>query len=174
MFRALPEYAHKYVHVPIVAMLLCALTLVAKKWAGARAALITGLVATWHPFVVLHGAVWDDAFLATALLWTVIAIACYRGAQGSDSPGVLLSVAFLSGAAAVTRADCQVILLALAGIFLLLPRTKSMRATCLAAIIGIALALALWGARNRLVLGSFVLGSTHDGITLWERAASTG
>jgi len=168
MFKVLPEYLHKYVHVPIMAMLICALTLVAKQWAGARAALVTGLVATFHPFVALHGVVWDDAFLATALLWTVIAIVCYRGDRSPDRPLVLLSVAFLSGAAAVTRADCQVILLALGATFLFLPKTKSMRATCVAAIAGIALVLVVWGARNQLAVGSFVMGSTHDGITLWE------
>jgi hypothetical protein len=165
---ALPEYAHKYVHVPIIAMLTCALTLVAKKWAGARVALVTGLVATFHPFVVLHGVVWDDAFLATALLWTVIAIVCYRSDRGPDRPIVLVPVAFLSGAAAVTRADCQVILLLLGATFWLLPETKATRAACVAAIAGMALALVLWGARNKVAVGSFVVGTTHDGITLWE------
>jgi hypothetical protein len=38
----------------------------------------------------------------------------------------------------------------------------------MAAIAGILLALAVWGVRNRVVLGSFAVGSTHDGITLWE------
>jgi len=166
-FGVLPESAHKYVHVPVIALLTCALTLVAKKWASTRAALATGLIATCHPFVVLHGVVWDDAFLGTALLWSVIAIVCYRSDRSLGRP-FLAIVAFISGVAALTRSDCQVILLALGASFLFLPGTKAIRSAGVAAIAGIALGLVLWGARNQAAVGAFVIGSTHDGITLWE------
>ena len=42
-----------------------------------------------------------------------------------------------------------------------------------AAIAGLALALAVWGARNQAVLGEFFVGSSHDGITLFESNYAT-
>jgi hypothetical protein len=66
-----------------------------------------------------------------------------------------------AGAAAITRLEAVPMIVALLAL-------RPYRRAAAIAVAGVVMALSAWGIRNQLVLDHFVLGSTHDGITLWE------
>ncbi|MBI3695944.1 MAG: hypothetical protein HY238_14025 [Acidobacteria bacterium] len=48
------------------------------------------------------------------------------------------------------------------------PALRPLRVAAATLSLSVLLALTTSGLRNRLVTGEFALGSSHDGITLWE------
>lgn len=166
-----------YWHVPVAVALVVATAAMALALFGPAAALAAGTIAALDPLMVVHGPVYDDTFLAAALLWIVAAIAIGRWThRGSDRPGTrrlgeagtTIVLAAVSAWAAVTRTETS---LALAGAALcccLLPALRPLRRVGLAMALGVALGLGAWGARNAVVQHHLLLGSTHDGVTLWE------
>lgn len=179
-FRVLPAALTRYLHVPVTVLLVGAIVVVAFRIAGRAAGIAAGVVASIDPFVLWHGPVWDDAFLAAALEWAAFAliVTTVRAApEVSESGGRAVVTAGLivlvAGLAALTRTSSQVVLgLAGAGL-LVLPVFRPFRAAGAATLIGVAVALAAWGGRNYAVLGEFQTGSSHDGITLFESNYAT-
>jgi hypothetical protein len=119
-------------------------------------ALIAGFVAALDPVTLLHASNRDDAVLGSALVWAVFAIIALRWRGWGYVP---LFIA--AGAAAITRMEAVLLILPLLAL-------NPIRRAASIAVAGVVMALGVWGARNQLVLGHFVIGSTHDGITLWE------
>jgi hypothetical protein len=80
----------------------------------------------------------------------------------------MLGLAIASAGAALARLEAQMILLGIALATVAIPSLRELRRDALVIGVGVALALGAWGARNHSALGSFFVGSTHDGIALWE------
>jgi hypothetical protein len=163
-FSRFPPSLHRYLHVPIVVAFVIALALVAGRIGGPRLALATGLVAALDPFVIGHGPVWDDTFLAGAAEWSVLALLVYQ------PRGVLafVSVTILAGYAAITRTESQWAMAALGLCLIAIPALRKLRRLGVSVILGVVTAVSLWGIRNALVLGVFFVGSSHDGQTLHQ------
>ncbi len=166
VWRLLPEPLHRYAHVPVTALLVASVASVASLIGGARLALATGLVGSLQPFVVLHGPVWDDTFLSAALVWFSVGVVV-ADIQGSAPRWQLLALPLAAGWAAITRLEPQMIFASLA-VIACLPSGRRLRLPAGLAALGVLLALGAWGLRNRAVVGQFQIGSSHDGITLWE------
>lgn len=184
-FRLLPSACEPYLHVPVTLTLILAITAVALAAGGARVALLTGLIASLDPFVVIHGPVWDDLFLAAAAEWTLFAwlITELRRRSRGSIPGVraaarrhgvaFAAVVCLAAFAALTRMQSQILLGGAGLAVLTVPSLRPVRWMGGAIILGIAVGLGLWGARNQAVLGTPLLGTTHDGKTLFESTYAT-
>ena len=179
-FAAFPVPLHRYVHVPVTVLFVTAVCAVAFIVAGRGAAIAAGALASLDPFVVVHGPVWDDTFLAAALEWTCLAAIAYSLAQparvGRWPMG--LAVPVLAAAAALTRFQSQLDL-AILGLLLMWSawagRTSSRRSVPqrvwglgVALLFGVTAALVGWGARNAAVLGTFLVTTTHEGQVLWQ------
>jgi hypothetical protein len=151
-----------YWNVPVAALLIVSIAAVALACCGPTVALITGLVAALDPVTLLHASNRDDAVLGSALLWAVFALIALRW---RDAPRrhVANDVALFAaaGAAAITRTEAVLMILPLLAL-------KPIRRSAVVAVAGVVVALTAWGVRNQMVLGHFLIGSTHDGITLWE------
>jgi hypothetical protein len=119
-------------------------------------ALIAGFVAALDPVTLLHASNRDDAVLGSALVWAIFAIITLRWRGWGYVP---LFIA--AGAAAITRMEAVLLIVPLLAL-------GPIRRAAAIAVAGVVMALGVWGARNQLVLGHVVIGSTHDGITLWE------
>ena len=167
-FRWLPASLHRYLHVPVTVLLVLATAAMGFLIGGRAMALATGALAAFDPFVVVHGPVWDDTFLAAALEWSVLAFLLSRFTNARAEIGLmpLVLLAIAAGFAAVTRLQSQVLLGLIALAAMALPRLKPIRRTGFAIAAGIVLAVSAWGFRNFLVLGVFLLGTSHDGQTL--------
>lgn len=168
-FWLLPEPLHRYVHVPVAVGLASAVACVALALAGPVAAVAAGLVATLDPFVVLHGPVWDDTFLAAALEWAILGLLVAVLAS-ARRPGSALTSALvlLAGVTTLTRTQSPVILVAIGTAITVAPSMRHARHAGIAILAGVILALAGWGARNAIVLGTFYMGTTRDGKALYE------
>lgn len=185
-FRLLPTAAERYLHVPVTVLLIAASCAVAVRLAGPRAGLLTGLIACLHPYMLLHGPVWDDVFLGAAMEWTVfLAALCAVGRPGAapeapSAPGrrpglsrrrvwTLAAVAGVATAVAtLTRSQSMLTLGGFAVIVVLLPKLRPAWPVGVMIGLGAVLAAGGWGWRNHVVMGRFAVGSSHDGITLWE------
>jgi hypothetical protein len=175
IFRILPPPLHRFAHVPIAALLIIAVAAAAASFGGPRVGAAVAAVAALQPFVVRHGPVWDDTFLAAALVWLVLAVlarhwrpAGRAGETRAQRTLAMLGLALASGLAALTRLEAQVILLSIAIAALLVPSLRRLRREGCAVATGVLIGLGLWGMRNHVAVGSFFVGSTHDGIALWE------
>ena len=171
-FAVLPESLHRYLHVPVVVLFATSIAAVGFAAGGASLGLASGLAATFDPFVVWHGPVWDDTFLAAALDWSVFAIIATACAAMGGIPrigiGPLVFVAVAAAIAVVTRTQSQLVLASAAIGALSITRLRPLRPLACAILIGATVGLGVWGARNAAVLGSFVVGSTRDGKALFE------
>ena len=172
-FKALPEPLHRYIHLPVTALLIASVTAFAAVVGGARLGLATAIVASLEPFVIVHGPVWDDTFLAAALQWTALALlatAWYvrRPTRSPLSTAATAGAAIAIGAATLVRGDVPLFVALLVLVAWRTPALRALRWPVLSCAVASAAALVAWGARNRAVVGSFALGSSHDGITLWE------
>jgi hypothetical protein len=145
-----------YWNVPVAALLIVSISAVALALGGPTLALIAGIVAAIDPVTLLHASNRDDAVLGSALLWAVFAIIALRWRGLGD---VALFVA--AGAAAVTRLEAVLMIVPLLVL-------RPVRRAAVIAVAGVVVALSVWGLRNQRVLHHFMVGSTHDGITLWE------
>jgi hypothetical protein len=145
-----------YWNVPVAALLIVSIAAVALAVGGPVLALIAGLLAALDPVTLLHASNRDDAVLGSALVWAVFAMIALRWRGWAY---VALFVA--AGAAAMTRMEAVLMIVPLLAL-------KGVRRAATVAVAGVVVALGAWGVRNQLVLGHFVVGSTHDGITLWE------
>jgi hypothetical protein len=145
-----------YWNVPVAALLIVSIAAVGLAIGGPMLALIAGFVAALDPVTLLHASNRDDAVLGSALLWAVFAIIALRWRGWGYVP---LFIA--AGAAAITRMEAVLLIVPLLAL-------RPIRRAAAVAVAGVVMALGAWGARNQLVLGHFVIGSTHDGITLWE------
>lgn len=145
-----------YWNVPVAALFVVSVAAVALALGGPGLALIAGGIAALDPVTLLHASNRDDAVLGSALLWAVFAMIAlkWRG------PGYV-PVFIAAGLAAITRMEAVLMIVPLLAL-------KPVRRSALIAVAGVAVALGIWGLRNQRVLGHFVIGSTHDGITLWE------
>jgi hypothetical protein len=174
-FKIVPERLHPYIHLPVTMLLLAAVTAFAAILGGPRLAVATAAVASLEPFVVVHGPVWDDTFLAAALQWSVLALLAGmlygrwppRSLPYPD-PAATAGAAIAIGVAAVVRGDVPLFVALLALVVWRTPALLLLRGPVIYCALAAAVALTAWGARNQAVVGSFALGSSHDGITLWE------
>jgi hypothetical protein len=146
-----------YWNIPIAALLVVSVAAVAGVLGGPVLALAAGILAAIDPVTLLHASNRDDAVLGSALLWLVFALL----ALGRRDPVSRLALFAAAGAAAITRTEATIVIA-------LLLAVRPIRREAAIAVAGAVIALGAWGARNQLVLGHFVVGSTHDGITLWE------
>jgi hypothetical protein len=175
-FRSLPEAAWRYLHVPITIAFVTAVAAVGLLVGGRSIALATGLLASADPFIVVHGPVWDDAFLGAAAEWTVLA--CFLSVLARAQHGApdvarrrmlffcLLAAAAACGASA--RAQSQIVMAIMALAAILSSRFKGARRLAWAVLLGIAIAVGGWGARNVVAVETFFVGTSHDGLTLFE------
>jgi lipopolysaccharide/colanic/teichoic acid biosynthesis glycosyltransferase len=173
-FAVLPESFQRYLHVPVVVLLATSIAAVGFAAGGPPLGLAAGLIATFDPFVVIHGPVWDDTFLAAALDWSVFAIiatAC-AGAIPRIGSGMVMLVAIAAAIAVVTRTQSQLVLASTAIGALSITRLRPLRPLACTILIGATVGLGVWGARNAAVLGSFLVGSTRDGKALFESNCS--
>jgi hypothetical protein len=145
-----------YWNVPVAALLIVSIAAVGLAIGGPMVALIAGFVAALDPVTLLHASNRDDAVLGSALLWAVFAIIALRW-RGWGYVALFIA----AGAAAITRMEAVLLIVPLLAL-------RPIRRAAAIAVAGVVMALGVWGARNQLVLGHFVIGSTHDGITLWE------
>ena len=175
-FLLLPAPLQRYLHLPVTLLFVMAVTAVAMAAGGESLALVVGLIASLDPFVVAHGPIWDDTFLAAACDWFVFAVAVtvfVAATRGQDAPrsrtlALMVAIACLAGWAGVTRLQSQ-IQLGLAGVaIVVLPATRPMRWLGRSVLAGLAMAVGAWGVRNLIVLGVFFVGSSHDGQTLYQ------
>ena len=188
-FKLLPTATDRYLHVPVTVLLIVAACAAAVRVAGTRAGLIVGLLACLNPYTLLHGPVWDDLFLGAALEWTVFLAALNAlrlqnkardaAAEAADRPARIRgsrrgvwSLAVIAGAAAamatLTRSQSMLTLGGFAALVVLLPRLRPAWPVAVLVVVGVTLAAGGWGLRNRVVMGHFTIGSSHDGITLYE------
>ena len=172
-FASLPPAFWRYLHVPVTVVLVLAITAVAIALGGARLGLIAGLLATVDPFMLRHGTVWDDTFLAAAvewslgacLVWTLTGSPCCARLRARPA---LAALALAAMTGALTRLPAQITIAAAGLLTAVAPRFRIARAAGLALVLGVAIGVLGWGARNQLVLGQFFIGTSHDGITLLE------
>ena len=171
-FTALPEHLWPYLHVPVIVVLVTAIAAVAFVVGGAGLAVTVAAVASLDPYVVWHGPVWDDTLLAAALEWSLFAalIMLVAGGQlvGTRARGLMGVAVCVAGFAAITRTLSQLVLIAVGTLVTMNPRLRPARMIGFAMLVGVALALGAWGTRNMIVLGSFHLGSSHDGEVLFK------
>lgn len=170
-FALLPPGAWRYLHVPVVVLLVASITAAALSIGGPSLGWTAGLIAAFDPFVLVHGPVWDDAFLAAALEWSLFATLIGLAAKATASPArgaAIVALVVISGLAVLTRTQSQVTVGLLATSLLLVPRFKSLRVAGAAMLVGLTVALAAWGVRNARVIGTFEIGSTRDGKALFE------
>lgn len=169
-FETVPPRLLRFVHLPVTTLLLFSVAAFAGAFGGLRLACATALVATLDPFVVVHGPVWDDTFLAAALLWFALAVVGMRISTKATAPtsaSAILGAIAIAGAA-ITRGDVMLIVILLFIMAMLVPSLRPARKVVMLYGACTSMALAAWGARNHRVVGSFEIGSSHDGITLWE------
>jgi hypothetical protein len=166
-----------YWHVPVAVLLIVAAAAAAGALFGPEGALVAGVIAAVDPLMAVHGPVYDDTFLGAALFWFVVAVLLRRWADvhpgeptGQATSGFVSDVAVLvaAGWAAVTRSEALIALVGLTLCCLALPSLRSLRRLGAAVGIGLLLAVGTWTARNAIVQGHLLIGSSHDGITLWE------
>jgi hypothetical protein len=150
-----------YWNVPVAALLVVSVAAVALALGGPVLALIAGLLAAIDPVTLLHASDRDDAVLGSALLWAVFAIIALRWRGGPRRPVGDLALFVAAGAATITRMEAGLVLV-------LLLLVKAIRRDVAVAMAGAVIAACAWGVRNHIVLGHFMIGSSHDGITLWE------
>lgn len=164
-FRVLPAYLQRYCHIPFVLLFVLAVFLVADAVLGRTRAIVTALIVTLHPFIIVHGPVWDDATMGAACEWSCLALllTVQRKHLGRY---VLLFVC--AAVAALARTQSQLFLGILGLLIVAVPRLRSHWRKGLALLAGVVLAVAAWGIRNYSISGAFVTGTTHDGITLYE------
>jgi hypothetical protein len=169
-FSVLPASLWPYLHVPVTTALVMAVTIAATTLGGPILGLVTGVLASLDPFVLIHGPVWDDAFLAAALEWAVFAAVIVAASRipAAATPASLVGLAAVAATAAMTRTLAQVVLLAVAMALVSRPRLRPMRPLALAIAGGVLVAMCTWGTRNYAVLGSFLVGTTHDGESFFE------
>ena len=180
-FLTAPENARRYLHVPVTVLLVTMIATVAFLIGGRRLAVTTGVLANIDPFVVFHGPVWDDTFLAAALEWTIFSLLAARLAHSRTAPNPskrhrwmrLMVVLGCAGLAAITRMQAQALLGAVALAILGVPALKPIRAFGWAILVGITVFVGAWGLRNAAELGRFHIGTSHDGITLFRANYAT-
>jgi hypothetical protein len=97
------------------------------------------------------------------LVWRLVSARAF----GADWP-LLLALAVAAGYASVTRTEAILFFAGLTLATWCVTSLRSVRPEGTAAMIGVALALLSWGARNWSVLGRFHATTTRDGIALWE------
>jgi len=178
-FRFLPQAWHAYLHVPVTVLLVAVTTSLACTIGGPAFGLLAGAFATLDPFVLAHGPVWDDTFMAAGFEWLVIALLARRFARATGTTAaatsrrsvggdrwVPVAIAAASAAAAATRLQSQIILAGIALVVMAAPAFRAIRKDGWLIAASVAAVVAAWGARNFLVLGVVLFGSTHDGLGL--------
>lgn len=171
-FTLLGETAQRFMFVPFTVALVTLACWWGCRVGGTVLGALVGAIGLLHPFVQLHGPVWDDATMAAALDWTlatmVVSLLAIPRERRAVRLAVLAGILLCSGVAAVTRASSLPFMAGAAISALSVPGLRPARAAALCIALGAAMSLSAWGARNASVSGSFFVGSTHDGITLWE------
>ena len=145
-----------YWNVPVASLFIVSIAAVALSVGGPMLALAAGIIASLDPVTLLHASNRDDVVLGSALLWAVFAMIALRWRGWGYVPLFLAA-----GAAALTRMEPVLMIVPLLAF-------KPIRRSAMVAVAGVVVALGAWGVRNQIVLHHFVIGSTHDGITLWE------
>jgi 4-amino-4-deoxy-L-arabinose transferase-like glycosyltransferase len=79
-----------------------------------------------------------------------------------------LAAGVLAGAAAVTRLQGLLFLGAVCLVILVWPRLRRVRLHAVLILLFMGMSLGAWGMRNKSGARHFLIGTTHDGITLWE------
>ncbi|HET9369103.1 MAG TPA: hypothetical protein VFO19_02605 [Vicinamibacterales bacterium] len=171
-FRTLPPALHRYLHVPVVVLLIVAAAAIAWRLGGRSAAIVAAAVLCADPFLVVHGPVWDDALLAAALQWSAIWMIAGTS-KGHSTSWRLCAIGLLAAFAALTRAEAQVTLITIGGGLWLWHRRPEVRRGGLTLVAAVAIAMSGWAIRNALAIGVPMLGTTHDAKTLFESTFST-
>jgi lipopolysaccharide/colanic/teichoic acid biosynthesis glycosyltransferase len=171
--RLMPSALWPYLHVPVAVAFVAAVAIIGFLAGGWPVGLAAGLAASIDPFVLVHGPVWDDTFLAAAFEWWIVVGVAVAFARAKVSWPLAGGLAAAAGFAAVTRLQSQVVLGLFGLAVVLLPGFRRARTAGVALLLGVAVALGAWGARNAAVLDEVFLGSSHDGKTLFESNCAT-
>ncbi len=181
-FKLLPASLERLIHVPIAAGFIVAVALVLQAWMrDLRIALLASLIVGLNPFYIIHGPVFDDTFLGATQEWLllVMIIGLARKQQATSSPAgssnrhlatiVVLSLMLAWSAwMAVTRSSSVAVFGLIALAVHLFASLRPFRMPMRLVVLGMMIGLGCWGVRNKLIVGQFALGTSHDGITLWE------
>jgi hypothetical protein len=149
-------------------LFVAAVTVVAFAVFGARTAAAAGAIASLDPFIVHHGPVWDDAMLVAALEWSIVAIVTAQLAGMRSGRAWIAATGVMAAYAALTRLQPQLELVLIGAALVAVPAWRSARGYGIATLVGVGVAIGAWGVRNLLVLGTFFIGTSHDGQTLWQ------
>ena len=166
--RTLPAPLQRYSHIPFVLMFVLGGFLVADTVLGRTRALVAALIVALHPFIIVHGPVWDDTTIGAACEWCCLALLLVATPVRGRSLARCSLLFGLAAVAALARAQSQVFLGTVGLLIMAVPRLRIRWREGLALVTGIALAVASWGLRNYYVSGTFLTGTTHDGIGLYE------
>lgn len=175
-FLVLPEPLWRYLHVPVTVVLVIAIAAVAFFVGGPSLALCAGLVAAADPFIFFHGPVWDDTFLGAAAEWVVFAVFAAilsveradPGTSGGRHNRLLILMAVCAAVGAGARLQSQVVLAGIALVAIASTSLRPVRKLGWAVLIGVVVSIGAWGLRNAVVLNAFMIGTSHDGLTLFE------
>lgn len=170
-FSWLPASLWRFLHLPVMLLLVGSIMWCTRHFFGKPAAVIAGLLATAHPFLLLHGPVWDDTFVTAALDWLIVAVLLYLlGKHQRDSRywGCCALLFVAAGFSVITRMQPLMVLGALVVAGLLWPPLKILRLPLCVMALGMATTLGSWAVRNHMISGQWIFGSTHDGVALWS------
>jgi len=136
----------------------------ARLGAGPRAAVIAAaLAAVYPPLVWICAYALNEALYCVLGLVTAALLAGATDGRARAPLGLGLLAGLAAGAAVLTR-EATVSFLPLAGLYLLLRRRPGVLATL---VLGTAVVLLPWFARNYAVHDRFVLTVAHGGVTFW-------
>jgi hypothetical protein len=168
MLALLFTVSHATLFIALVQSVMGAITCVllasiAQRMAGTRGAWGAGLGAAVYPHLIF----WTGYVLTETLYVFGVAVSLVLLARTIErpSPGRGLATGLVFGATALVRPTLLgFLLLLIAGGLLIAP----LRVATLVMAAGLALSLAPWVIRNKLVLNSFVVGSTETGQVLYQ------
>lgn len=153
----------------IGAATIALIALIASRAAGPRAGSVAAWLASLHPPLS-----WVSAYALTESLFAFLALGCVAvlsplvdrragPARGSNEAWVALRAGALSGIGCLTR-GLMLFFVPLAAFAMV--RSRRASAVC-AFLVGAALVLAPWAARNAAVHGRFIFVSSEGGVNFW-------
>jgi len=145
----------------LVILLVAAL---AGRAAGPQAAKLGALGAALYPPIAwVCGYVLTEPLYSAQALGTVWLLQLASESEGRRRVSLGALAGLLAGAALLTK-EAMLFFLPLAALWLLLHKRRH---TLVAFVVGVALVVMPWIARNYVVHGQFILTAAHGGVTLW-------
>jgi 4-amino-4-deoxy-L-arabinose transferase-like glycosyltransferase len=167
-------FGHAYWPIAILHALLGAAIValgmaLARRWFGARAAVIAGALLALWPSGILYTTILCSEMAFTVLLLSALCV--HERPPGDGAPSAVrrgLAVGALLGLATYVRVEALLVPVALAlGAILARDRARWRAGAAAVACLTAALVVAPWSARNTALHGRFAFVSTSVGVDLW-------